>query len=83
MQPPKLDGLDSLQLEEETLFGAITEARVHKTAEEVALMKYVNNIGSEAHVAMMQVCMVETSSDTSFPDPAYHCIHVCYKIQGL
>jgi hypothetical protein len=37
------------------LHSVLVEARVHKTPAEVALMRYVNQVGSAAHVAMMQV----------------------------
>jgi hypothetical protein len=56
VQSPSFDGSDKLTPETSTLFGQINEARVHKTAGEIALMKYVNHLGSRAHVAMLQVC---------------------------
>jgi hypothetical protein len=55
VQPHSFAGSDGLSLETSTLFGVINEARVHKTPGEIALMKYVNHLGSRAHVAMMQV----------------------------
>jgi hypothetical protein len=55
VQPPSFEGSDALTLETSTLFRQLNEARVHKTPGEIALMKYVNQLGSRAHVAMMQV----------------------------
>lgn len=55
VQPPSFEGSDTLTLETATLFREINEARVHKTPGEIVLMKYVNHLGSRAHVAMMQV----------------------------
>lgn len=55
VQPPSFEGSEGFTLETTALFRQLTEARVHKTAGEVALMKYVNHLGSRAHVAMMQV----------------------------
>eukprot|EP00878_Enallax_costatus_P033339 GHUV01036759.1.p1 GENE.GHUV01036759.1~~GHUV01036759.1.p1 ORF type:complete len:498 (+),score=81.20 GHUV01036759.1:186-1679(+) len=52
--PLSFPGSDSLNIETDTLFRELNEARVHKTAGEIALMRYVNNVGSRAHVAMMQ-----------------------------
>jgi hypothetical protein len=49
------EGLDSFKVETSSLWGVLAEARVHKTAQEVALLAYVNDVGSRAHVAMMQV----------------------------
>jgi hypothetical protein len=56
--PPLPDDVQALGLELETdaLFAAATEARVHKSAAEVAVLRYVNQAASKAHVAMMQVC---------------------------
>ncbi len=48
-------GADQLQQEADALLPLLNEARVHKTAAEVELVRYVNRLGSEAHVAMMQV----------------------------
>lgn len=64
VQPPSFEGSDTLTLETATLFREINEARVHKTPGEIVLMKYVNHLGSRAHVAMMQVCA------------ANHCSHL-------
>lgn len=55
--PASFPGSEAFTLERHALFPALVEARVHKTPGEIALMRYVNKIGSEAHVAMMQVGM--------------------------
>lgn len=69
VQPPSFEGSDKLTLETATLFREINEARVHKTPGEIVLMKYVNHLGSRAHVAMMQGCkpgMMEYQAESIF-----------------
>jgi hypothetical protein len=53
--PPAFAGSEGFKIESDTLHGVLVEARVHKTPQEVALLGYVNDVGSRAHVAMMQV----------------------------
>lgn len=55
LQPPVFEGSSSFLIESSTLFSVLNEARVHKTEQEVALLQYVSDVGSRAHVAMMQV----------------------------
>ncbi len=53
--PVTFPGIEQFTLEEAALYPALVEARVHKTPGEIELMRYVNRVGSEAHIAMMQV----------------------------
>lgn len=55
LQPPAFEGSSGFTVESATLFGALNEARVHKTPQEVELLQYVSDVGSRAHIAMMQV----------------------------
>jgi hypothetical protein len=55
LQPPAFEGSSGFTVESSTLFGVLNEARVHKTQQEVALLQYVSDVGSRAHIAMMQV----------------------------
>eukprot|EP00775_Hariotina_reticulata_P006059 gene6059-6297_t len=54
IKPLSFPGSESLTIETATLFPTLNESRVHKTPGEIVLMKYVNHLGSRAHVAMMQ-----------------------------
>jgi hypothetical protein len=58
LQPPTFVGSDSFNIESAALFGVLSEARVHKTPQEIAILQYVSDIGSKAHIAMMQVSTV-------------------------
>lgn len=74
--PPAFDGIDRFKVETKALFPAITEARVHKSPGEVALMRYVNVLGSKAHVAMMQAAaqrpgVMEYQLESVFRDFTY------------
>ncbi|GAX85630.1 hypothetical protein CEUSTIGMA_g13045.t1 [Chlamydomonas eustigma] len=46
----------TLEMEKDTLFNAITESRVRKTPEEIAIIRYANQVGSKAHVELMRTC---------------------------
>eukprot|EP00879_Flechtneria_rotunda_P019525 GHRR01020510.1.p1 GENE.GHRR01020510.1~~GHRR01020510.1.p1 ORF type:complete len:411 (+),score=104.36 GHRR01020510.1:394-1626(+) len=72
--PPSFEGSNAFQLETATLFTQLTEARVHKTPQEMVLMKYVNQVGSRAHVAMMEAChpaMMEYQMESTFRHYTY------------
>ena len=43
----------SSSVNKDVLFDHIVELRVHKTAQEIALLRHVNNISSDAHIAVM------------------------------
>lgn len=55
LQPLAFEGSTGFTIETSTLFGVLNEARVHKTQQEVEVLQYVSDVGSRAHVAMMQV----------------------------
>jgi len=59
----------SSSVNKDVLFDHIVELRVHKTAQEIALLRHVNNISSDAHIAVMartQVGMREFQLESMF-----------------
>lgn len=56
LQPPSFEGSAGFTIETAVLFGVLNEARVHKTQQEVEVLQYVSDVGSRAHIAMMQSC---------------------------
>jgi Xaa-Pro dipeptidase len=53
-QPAQFDGKEDFLTDDKTLFPEIVECRVHKSADEIALLRWVNDISSAAHVAVMR-----------------------------
>eukprot|EP00049_Salpingoeca_infusionum_P008617 m.142578 g.142578 ORF g.142578 m.142578 type:complete len:507 (-) comp14063_c0_seq1:1811-3331(-) len=53
-QPASFEGLDSFTVNKDALFPVIAELRVVKTAAELEVLRYVAQISSEAHVAVMR-----------------------------
>ncbi|KAK3281974.1 hypothetical protein CYMTET_10270 [Cymbomonas tetramitiformis] len=82
--PPCLDLLPHAKVDSVTLFPAINECRVHKSASELEVMAYVNRISSAAHVEVMRACkpgMMEYQLESLFQHEVYSkggCRHVAY-----
>ena len=53
-QPAQFAGLDGFRTDDKTLFPEIVECRVHKSEDEIALLRWVNDISSAAHVEVMR-----------------------------
>ena len=66
------------------LYPELVECRVHKTAREVALLQYVNDVSSDAHLAVMAGAkpgMAEFQLESTFLHECYFkggCRHVAY-----
>lgn len=74
MKPPTFPGSEKFTIETKTLFPALNEARVHKTPQEVELLQYVSDVGSRAHIAMMQVgamMLYSHNAAAATADPVY------------
>lgn len=71
LQPPAFEGSTGFTFETSTMFGVLNEARVHKTQQEVEVLQYVSDVGSRAHIAMMQVRAV-------LPPPLPRCCCCCH-----
>eukprot|EP00435_Cladocopium_sp_Y103_P045623 s168_g13.t1 len=54
VQPASFEGLDQYQVNEEALHTVVYETRARKNEEEIRLLRYVNRISSDAHIAMMR-----------------------------
>ncbi|GAX86082.1 hypothetical protein CEUSTIGMA_g13495.t1 [Chlamydomonas eustigma] len=81
----------TLEMEKDTLFNAITESRVRKTPEEIAIIRYANQVGSKAHVELMHTCKpartdVELMCTCKPGDMEYHLesrfLSYCYSTGG-
>ncbi|SPQ97748.1 unnamed protein product (mitochondrion) [Plasmodiophora brassicae] len=56
ISPMAFDGIERFEVDGSVLLEILTEARLIKTAKELAVMQYVNDISSKAHVHVMQNC---------------------------
>jgi Xaa-Pro dipeptidase len=54
--PARFAGRDGFPCDEALLYPELVECRVVKSAEEIALLRYVNRVACEAHVDAMQAC---------------------------
>ncbi|GFR50246.1 hypothetical protein Agub_g12432, partial [Astrephomene gubernaculifera] len=75
---PPAPPLEGVPLETDTLFDVLTECRVTKIPEEIEIIRYVNKIGSEGHIAMMRACrpgVMEYQLESTF-------LHHCYSRGG-
>ena len=52
--PAKFEGIDQYKVEDKALHEILFESRVTKSAKELEVIKYSNQISSEAHIAVMQ-----------------------------
>lgn len=53
-KPAHFEGIDAFASEKALLWPAITECRVFKSDKELALLRFINTVSSEAHIAVMQ-----------------------------
>jgi Xaa-Pro dipeptidase len=53
-QPASFEGIDKYKVDKEVLHEAIFEARVVKSDEELAVMRFANKMSSQAHIAVMR-----------------------------
>ena len=74
-----------------TLFTALTKLRVYKTAKEQALLKRINDVSSQAHVAVMRLCrpgLTQHHLESMFLHHCYysgghrHCSYTCICATG-
>lgn len=80
LQPPAFEGSTGFTLETSTLFGVLNEARVHKTQQEVEVLQYVSDVGSRAHIAMMQVRAVLLPVLLPLPLLLLRCCRCCSAV---
>eukprot|EP00164_Ancoracysta_twista_P002853 GFYU01003797.1.p1 GENE.GFYU01003797.1~~GFYU01003797.1.p1 ORF type:complete len:506 (+),score=180.96 GFYU01003797.1:110-1519(+) len=67
-------GIENYRVDNGKMFVEIVECRVIKSAKELELMRYVNNISSAAHVQMMRTCkpgMKEYQLESLFKHDSY------------
>ena len=77
-KPANFPGMEDFRVDKEALWPIITELRVHKTPAEIDVLRYVGEVSSEAHIAVMQaVCdgMIEYQLESLFS-------HWCYFYGG-
>lgn len=75
---PPASPLPGVTLEEDTLLHVLNECRVFKTPEEVAIIRYANQVGARGHVAMMRATRpgaMEYGLESEF-------LHTCYSGGG-
>lgn len=53
-KPAHFDGIDQFEKDMDALFPAIVEMRVFKTEKELAVLRYVSHVSSDAHMAVLQ-----------------------------
>lgn len=73
-QKAHFDGISNFKIDEESLFDVITECRVFKTVEELAILQYCNDIASAAHIELLRYAkpgMMEYQLESIF-------LHFCY-----
>eukprot|EP01147_Barroeca_monosierra_P001263 gene1263-4472_t len=74
-KPISFEGIDSFTVDQDTLFPVIANLRVFKTQEEVAVMRFVNQITSEGHVETMRQAnpgMIEYQLEAIFKHHIYY-----------
>lgn len=54
--PASFSGIEAFRVDSTTLFPVLADQRVFKTEAEVAVMRYANDLSSEAHLAVMRAC---------------------------
>jgi len=78
------DGIENYSVNNEKLFKEVVECRVIKTQEEIKLLQHVNDLSSDAHLAVMrrvQVGMMEFQLESIFQHWIYfrgQCRHCAY-----
>ncbi|KAK9815595.1 hypothetical protein WJX72_006529 [[Myrmecia] bisecta] len=78
-QAASFEGMDEFNVDiSDTLFEVLMECRVHKTPEELEVMRYANVIASNAHIEVMRKCrpgLMEYAAESIF-------LHDCYLLGG-
>eukprot|EP00899_Mesostigma_viride_P025483 jgi/Mesvir1/6119/Mv00824-RA.1 len=77
-EPADITLLDKFPLDSDTLYPVLSECRVHKSPDELRLMRYVNQVSSAAHVAVMRAVrpgMMEYELESLF-------LHLTYSRGG-
>ena len=68
-KPASFPGVEAFRVDRDALWPVITELRVHKTPAEIEVLRYIGEVSSEAHIAVMQaVCegMIEYQLEALF-----------------
>ncbi|GAB4838938.1 hypothetical protein Ancab_028469 [Ancistrocladus abbreviatus] len=90
-KPAEFEGMEYFEKDLDTLHAILTECRVFKSKLELALLQYVNDISSEAHVEVMRntkVGMKEYQLESMFLHHTYmyggcrHCSYTCICAAG-
>ena len=55
-EPARFSGIENFKTDLEILHPELVECRVRKSAEELELLRWINSISSDAHVAVMKHC---------------------------
>ncbi|KAK9798996.1 hypothetical protein WJX73_000520 [Symbiochloris irregularis] len=82
--PATFEGIERYTVDKEHLYPVLQHARAVKTSEEIAIMRFANEIASSAHVEVMQACkpgMMEYQLEAIFLGSAYKnggCRHAPY-----
>lgn len=86
-EPPKIEGLRTY-CDYETLYPIISECRVFKSPEEIAVLRYVARVTSEAHKKVMRIPFLKTKTyeyqaeavflaHTYYVGGCRHCSYTC------
>ena len=73
VMPATFDGIEKFEVNMEALHPVVYETRARKNEEEIRLLRYVNRISSDAHIAMMRAArpgLMEYQLESTF---AYGC----------
>ncbi|XP_073034499.1 uncharacterized protein [Primulina eburnea] len=90
-KPAHFEGIENFKTDLNTLHPILTECRVLKTQQEIALIQFANDISSEAHVEVMRktkVGMKEYQLESLFLHHTYmyggcrHCSYTCICATG-
>jgi len=82
--PASFDGIEQYTQDKTTLYPILSELRVHKEPEEVAIMSFANKVSSQAHIECMKQCkpgMKEYELESIFCNHVYReggCRHLGY-----
>ncbi|KAJ4789078.1 Xaa-Pro dipeptidase [Rhynchospora pubera] len=90
-KPAKFEGMESFEIDWTTLHPILTECRVLKSEQELAIIQYANDVSSEAHIQVMRnakVGMKEYQLESIFLHHIYmyggcrHCSYTCICATG-
>ncbi|KAJ4759228.1 Metallopeptidase M24 family protein [Rhynchospora pubera] len=90
-KPAKFEGMENFEIDLTTLHPILTECRVLKTEQELAIIQYANDVSSEAHIQVMRnakVGMKEYQLESIFLHHIYmyggcrHCSYTCICATG-